>query len=151
MGRNELLQRPAPAEPDTSCIQWRESQDLSVVGERIVNVPQVSVTDNREGIVMEHGIDGFRELSTARLVNAARVDPHPSVAMLLRKPAAPPDLVADDSTRVPAVLFAFLLDLPDVLERLLSFFVPDVRQSSVAIRDLLGGGEVVQLGAISAE
>ena len=52
-GRNELLQRPAPTEPDAASVETG-----SVGVQRpMTDIAQVAVTDTREGVVAEHGVD----------------------------------------------------------------------------------------------
>ena len=117
---------------------------------RVVHVSQAR---QGETVVPKHGVDGLRELRAARLVDAARVDPHPLVPVALCELAALPDLLANEVTRIPTLLGevsgALLLDSPEVLKGLL-LPVPDVGERRIAVLDLLGRGEEMELGTIGA-
>ena len=78
------------------------------------------------GVPLEHRVDCLGELGTARLVNAAGIDPDPGVAPRTRKDTEVPDLVGDVSETAARVV-----ECPDLLEGL---FVlgPDVRQDGVS-------------------
>ena len=54
----------------------------------------------RKAIISKHRVDAFRELGTARLVYAARVNPRPTVAVLMCRDAEASDFVRDEITRV---------------------------------------------------
>ena len=56
------------------------------------HVVEVDIADARELVVPEHGVDGFRQLRAALLIDAAGIYPQPVEAVLLGKHTALPDL-----------------------------------------------------------
>ena len=70
-GRDELLQRPAAGEP----LAPPEGRVAPCEALAAWDVVQVRIADLGVRIPGEHGVDGLRELGTARTVDAACVDP----------------------------------------------------------------------------
>ena len=87
-GRNELLERPATSEPNTSA-ERRAMKSRVLAG---IDIVEIGEADCSVGIPFVHGIDSLRKLDTIRLVDAAGVDPDPLEALEVSVFAAFSDL-----------------------------------------------------------
>ena len=113
-------------------------------------VSEVCVADGGEGVVAVHRVDCLGELRTARLVDAAGVDPDPLVAVLLGELAAPPNLVTDDVTGNLPGQGASLPQLLQLLERLLRG-TPDMGKDRVSLAHVLRSREEMEFCPVCAE
>ena len=115
---DEFLQRPAPFEPSTlsELLVLAVLESIVVVGFIGRDILQVSKADTCKGIVAEHGVDGLRELGTARLVDAACINPNPLAPVPLCELAAPPNLITDNISGILSASLAVLSDFLYVLE-----------------------------------
>ena len=148
-GSEKLLQRPSPRVPSRLL-------EIRVLTARIVPIPDVfkiHVADLGEGVPVEHRVDRLRQLGAAFLVDTARVDPDPSVAVGLRDFTAPADLLTDVFPRVLSSLLASRDDPLKLLEGLFAGRIlgPGVGEDSVSSRDGGAVGKVMKLSASSAE
>ena len=116
----------------------------------ICNVLEIRVAYGSTTVPRIHRVDRLRKLRAARLVDAASVDPDPTVAVPLRDLAAPPYFGAREVARILARPGASPLKRPEVLICLL-ILVPDVREDRIAAPDILRGWEEVQFCPTGAQ
>ena len=150
-GREQLLQRPPAPEPAARGHGACPPRLCLYVG-REGHVAEVGVADLCERVPVKHGVDRLGELRAARLVDAARVDPHPAVAVRRGDLAAPPDLVGwiKEVARAGLGALAAGTEGVNLLECVL-LFVPDVREDSVPVGDFFWGDVVVQLCPVGTQ
>ena len=72
------------------------------------HVGEVDVANLGEGVVPEHGVECFGEVSAARLVDAAGVRPSVAIPMLPRQDAELPEFGAHEIARIGELLEGLL-------------------------------------------
>ena len=147
-GREQLLQRPAARVPARPPEARARRADVVARGD----VVEERVADLGEDVPVEHGVDRLGELRAACLVDAARVDPDPDVAIALCDETGISDLIGYEIAWDLACLLAPCVNSLDLLKCLLrDGLTPGVGEDGVALLHGARVGEVVEFGAASAK
>ena len=75
---DELLKCPSPCKPPAR-VKHGATIHLEIVGSW--DIKEIDVAHSSFAIPLEHRVDRLRQLGTALLVDAARVNPYPAVSM----------------------------------------------------------------------